>query len=187
MNKIVRMILVLTGIGVISGGILAVVNNWAEPLIAANQKAATEAAIFRVQPGEKYETVENTGLELYQVKNNLDKNLGFALVFSGNGFQGKIRLIAGVSDDLKKITAVEVLEQVETPGLGSKILETPFTDQFKELETSPKVNWVKGIEPDNPNEIQAITGATISSKAVVAIINEGIGKMKTLRKTGILK
>ena len=88
---------------------------------------------------------------------------------------------------MKKYLALEILEQVETPGLGTKVTETPFTDQFKQLKTSPLINWVKGVEPENPNEIQAITGATISSKAVVAIINSGIEKMKKLRDNGGLK
>ncbi|MFO7446425.1 MAG: FMN-binding protein [Ignavibacteriaceae bacterium] len=182
-----KMILVLTVIGAISAGTLAFVNNWSAPLIASNQKAETEAAIFRVQPeGEKYEVLKNTGFEVYRVIDNQNESVGFAMVYSGNGFQGKIRLIAGISEDLEEINALEVLEQSETPGLGSKILDIPFTDQFKKLKTSPGINYIKGKEPESPNEIQAITGATISSKAVVAIINEGIGKMKKLRETGSL-
>ena len=188
MNKVVQMLLVLTGIGIISGGLLAMVDGWADPLIAANKKAETEAAIFRVQSeGKSYEALNNAGFEVYKVKNEKAEEVGYALVYEGNGFQGKIRLICGLSADLEKILALEILEQVETPGLGTKVTETPFTDQFKQLKTSPLINWVKGVEPENPNEIQAITGATISSKAVVAIINSGIEKMKKLRDNGSLK
>lgn len=188
MNKVVQMILVLTGIGIIAGGLLAMVDGWADPLIAANKKAETEAAIFRVQPeGKSYEALTNTGFEVYKVKNENSEETGYALVYEGNGFQGKIRLICGLSPDLEKILALEILEQVETPGLGTKVTETPFTDQFKQLQTSPTINWVKGVPPEEPNEIQAITGATISSKAVVAIINNGIAQMKKLRDAGGLK
>ncbi len=188
MNKVVQMLLVLTSIGILAGGLLAIVNEWAEPLIAANQKAATEAAIFRVQPeGTNYEAIQNAGFEVYRIKNENNEELGFAIVYSGNGFQGKIKLICGLSEDLEKITALEILDQVETPGLGTKVTETPFTDQFKQLQTTPGVNWVKNVEPEKPNEIQAITGATISSKAVVAIINGGIEQMKKLRDAGGLK
>lgn len=188
MNKVIQMLLVLTGIGIISGGLLAMVDIWADPLIAANKKAETEAAIFRVQSeGKSYEALTNAGFEVYKVKNKNAEEVGYALVYEGNGFQGKIRLICGLSANLEKILALEILEQVETPGLGTKVTETPFTDQFKQLETSPLINWVKGVEPEKPNEIQAITGATISSKAVVAIINSGIEKMKKLRDNGGLK
>jgi len=188
MNKVVQMLLALTGIGIISGGLLAMVDGWADPLIAANKKAETEAAIFRVQPeGKNYEALNNAGFEVYKVKNKNADEIGYALVYEGNGFQGKIRLMCGLSKDLEKILALEVLEQVETPGLGTKVTETPFTNQFKKLETSPNINWVKGIPPSKPNEIQAVTGATISSKSVVAIINNGIKQMKKLRDAGGLK
>jgi len=188
MNKIVQMILVLTGIGIVSGSILAFVNNWAEPRIAANQKAATEAAIFRVLPeGEKYEAVSGAGLEVYNVEDEKGEGIGYALVYSGNGFQGAIRLIAGISTDLERMTALEILDQVETPGLGTKVTETPFTDQFKQIQMTPAIICLKNEEPDDPNEIQAITGATISSKAVVAIINNGIKRMRELRSSGGLK
>ena len=59
-------------------------------------------------------------------------------------------------------------------------------NNFKGLETSPKVEWVKNEIPDKPNEIEAITGATISSKSVVAIINNGIAKARELKKKGQL-
>jgi electron transport complex protein RnfG len=188
MNKVVQMLLGLTSIGIISGGLLAVVSDWADPFIAANQKAATEAAIFRVKPeGKKYEQIKNAGFELYKVMNENDQNSGYALVYEGNGFSGKIRLIAGLSEDLNNISAIEVLDQVETPGLGTKIVEEPFTSQFLKLETTPKIDWVKGEKPDKANEIQTITGATISSKAVVAILNDGISRLKKLRESGGLK
>ncbi len=188
MNKVVQMLLVLTGIGIISGGLLAMVDGWADPLIAANKKAETEAAIFRVESdGKSYEALTNAGFEVYKVKNDKAEVVGFALVYEGNGFQGKIRLICGLSADLEKIHALEVLEQVETPGLGTKVTEAAFLEQFMQLETAPMVEWVKGAKPDDPNEIQAVTGATISSKAVVEIINRGIEKMKRLKDEGGLK
>lgn len=188
MNKVIQMLIVLTGIGIISGGLLATVSGWANPLIDANKKAETEAAIFRVQSdGKSYEALTNAGFEVYKVKNENAEEVGYALVYEGNGFQGKIRLICGLSKDLQKILSLEILEQVETPGLGTKVTEPPFTNQFKELLCTPRVEWVKGVEPSRPNEIQAITGATISSKSVVAIVNNGIEKMRKLKENGELE
>ncbi len=183
MKKVIRMILTLSIIGIFSGGILSKINEWALPYIEANKKAATEKAIFLVQPdGKKYERLKEAAFEAYIVFDEQNNFIGYSLVYEGNGFQGKIRLMAGVSEDLNKITAIEILEQVETPGLGTKVTEEPFTSQFKNLSVSPQINWVKGIAPDKPNEIQAITGATISSNAVVAIINTGIERLKKLDK-----
>lgn len=179
MKLVIHMLVTLTVIGVISGGLLSEINSWAAPKIEANRKAETERAIYVVQvEATKYEKVENIDFELYEVFDDHKNSLGYALPYEGNGFQGKIRLIIGVDKDLTNILGLEVLEQVETPGLGTKVTETPFTDQFKNLLVKPQINSVKGVQPSNPNEVQAITGATISSKAVVRIINNGIKRLK---------
>lgn len=188
MKKVIQMLVVLTAIGIISGGVLSQLSNWAKPLIAANKKAATERAIFLVQPeGKDYSQINTTAAEIYKVVNENNESIGYALAYEGNGFQGNIRLMVGLTNDLKNITALEVLDQVETPGLGTKVTETPFTSQFNELDTEPTVEWVKGVPPSKPNEIQAITGATISSKAIVEIINNGIEKMRILKEKGELE
>lgn len=179
MKLVIHMLATLTIIGIISGAVLSELNGWAAPKIEANRKAETERAIFVVQSeATKYNKVDNVDFELYEVFDDNDSSLGFALPYEGNGFQGKIRVIVGVDSKLSHLIGMEVLEQVETPGLGTKVTETPFTDQFKDLKVTPEISWVKGIEPKNPNEIQAITGATISSKAIVRIINEGIHKLR---------
>jgi electron transport complex protein RnfG len=177
------MLITLTIIGIISGGVLSEINSWAAPKIEANRKAETERAIFIVQAdATKYEKIENIDFELYEVFDDNSISLGYALPFEGNGFQGKIRLIVGVNKDLSNLYGLKILEQVETPGLGTKVTETPFTDQFKNLVVTHEIKSVKGAKPQNPNEVQAITGATISSKAVVRIINEGIKKLKEIER-----
>jgi len=179
MKLVIHMLITLTIIGVVSGALLSEINSWAAPKIEANRKAETERAIFVVQSdATKYEKIENVNFELYEVFDDNKNSLGYALPYEGNGFQGKIRLIVGVNKDLTNILGLEVLEQVETPGLGTKVTETPFTNQFINLLVKPQIDWVKGVEPSNPNEIQAITGATISSKAIVNIINNGVKKLR---------
>jgi electron transport complex protein RnfG len=181
------MILTLTVIGICSGGLLSEVSNWATPKIEKNQKAETEKAIFVVQPdGKSYEIVNNNKIEIYKVFDSFKNLIGFSIVNSGNGFQGKIKIMTGVNIELNKITSIEILEQIETPGLGTKITEKPFINQFNELNTSPNIIWVKGKLPEQSNEIQTITGATISSKSVVEIINDGIEKARELKNKGVL-
>lgn len=181
MKLVMHMLATLTIIGVISGGVLSGINSWAEPKIIANRKAETERAIFIVQAdATKYEKIENVDFELYEVFDESSNSLGYALPYEGNGFQGKIRLIIGVNKEVDKVLGLEVLEQVETPGLGTKVTETPFTEQFINLIVTPEIKYVKGVKPLNPNEVEAITGATISSKAVVRIVNEGIKRLKEI-------
>ncbi len=179
MKTIVAMLVTLSLIGVVSGGGLAMLSSWADPLIAANKKADTERAIFLVQPSAKsYEKVEKVAFELYRVFDETKNPLGYALPWEGNGFQGKVRMMVGVSADLNTITAIEVLDQVETPGLGTKVTEEPFRKQFQGLVAVPQVDWVKGVPPTKENEIQTITGATISSKAIVGIVNDGLAHLR---------
>jgi len=185
MKKIVHIILTLTIIGIITGAILARVDNWSKPLIDANQKAETERAIFLVNPsGKSYEEIKNIDCEVYKVFDSNNNFIAYSFVYNGNGFQGNIKMMIGVKPDLNNITAIEILEQSETPGLGTKVTEEPYKNQFKDLVTIPEIIWVKGKAPSEPNQIQAITGATISSKSVVAIVNNGIAKLRNLKREG---
>ncbi len=175
MKTIISMLLTLSLIGIVAGGGLAKVSAWADPLIAANKKAETERAIFLVNPaGKSYETVPNLKFTIYSVFDEAKQQIGYSLPWEGNGFQGKIGVMIGLSTDLSTITSIEILEQTETPGLGTKVTEDPFRKQFDKLVADPDVAWVKGAPPTKPNEIQTITGATISSKAIVAIVNDGL-------------
>jgi electron transport complex protein RnfG len=182
MNKIVRMIVVLTVIGLVSGGVLAVVYQWSLPRIEENQVREMDAAVFEVLPATKsYKKMVKGGLIYFECFDNKKRLLGYAILCHGNGYQGEIRLMVGVKADLSKFTGMVILEQVETPGLGAKIAEAKFQKQFKDLAAKPPIEYVKGRAPVKPNQIQAITGATISSKAVVDIINKTVKEWLKLK------
>jgi electron transport complex protein RnfG len=175
MNKTARMIIVLTVIGLISGGVLALVYQWALPKIRHNQIKATDAAVFKVVPGTKsYKEAAAGDLVYFKCLDKKGGRLGTAILCKGNGYQGEIKLMVGVNADFSEFTGMAVLEQLETPGLGAKISEAAFQAQFKGLAAKPPVEYVKGVKPDKPNQIQAITGATISSRSVVNIINKTV-------------
>ncbi|MFH1347618.1 MAG: RnfABCDGE type electron transport complex subunit G [Candidatus Margulisiibacteriota bacterium] len=175
MNKLAKMIIVLSVIGLISGGVLAIVYQWAQPKIVANQIKETDAAVFKVLPGTKsYKQIAKGELTYFECFDAKGGKVGTAILCKGNGYQGEIKLMVGVNADFSKFTGMIVLEQLETPGLGAKIVEQKFQDQFKGLATKPPIEYVKGVKPEKGNEIQAITGATISSRAVVEIINKTV-------------
>ncbi|HXI10049.1 MAG TPA: FMN-binding protein, partial [Thermodesulfobacteriota bacterium] len=62
-------------------------------------------------------------------------------------------------------------------GLGNRISEPAFEGQFKGVDVRPKIEYIKNRKPEKPNQIQAITGATISSNAVVTNLNNAIAKV----------
>ena len=183
MNNIVtKMFLVLTVIGAVSGGILAGVFHVADPLIQANREKELKEAIFVVLPEAKDYKILEKGIDktkviVYQGLDADGRPVGLAFIADGGGFQGNIRIMVGLSVDYLKLKGIKVLEQNETPGLGNRIKEPAFEGQFKGLEIKPKVEYIKYRKPEKPNQIQAITGATISSDAVVKNINNAVEKV----------
>lgn len=182
MNKFAKMIIVLTVIGLISGGVLGLVYNLSLPKIIANQEAETKAAIFKVLPAtEEYKKITTNELTFFECYDGRGRKVGTAIICQGNGYQGVIKLLVGVNADFSQFTGMTILEQVETPGLGAKIATQGFESQFKQLATKPPIEYVKNMKPEKDNQIVAITGATISSRAVVNIINKTIEKWLELK------
>jgi len=105
----------------------------------------------------------------YEATDDQGKVRGGCLKVSTKGYGGKIQLLAGV-DNQGKITGIKILEHNETPGLGSQMQEPKFLDQFKG-KTFQDIILVKQKTDKN---IQAITGATISSKAVTDVIAQEV-------------
>ena len=178
-NVVTKMLLVLTVIGAVSGGILAGVFHVADPLIQANREKELKEAIFVVLPEAKDYKILEKGIDkakviVYQGLDADGRSVGLAFIADGGGFQGNIRIMVGLSVDYLKLKGIKVLEQNETPGLGNRIKEPAFEGQFKGLEIKPKVEYIKYRKPEKPNQIQAITGATISSDAVVKNINNAV-------------
>ncbi len=96
---------------------------------------------------------------------------------SGQGYADKIEVLIGLDAAGDTITGLFVLDQKETPGLGNKILEKPWRDQFINKGSSEPLVVVKG-NTGNANEIDAISGATISSRSVAGIVNTTIADIK---------
>ncbi|HHF98472.1 RnfABCDGE type electron transport complex subunit G [Candidatus Aerophobetes bacterium] len=180
MKKSYHMILTLTLVGIISSGALVGIYKYTQPMIKANQRKALEEAIFQVLPDAKsFKTIKKDKREIYQGIDSSGKIVGYAFVGEGPGYQGIIKVMIGVDPEFEKTLGIEVLESVETPGLGQKITMSFFRDQFHNLVIKPFVKLVKK-KPVAPNEIQAITGATISSQAVVDIVNSTTSKVRAL-------
>lgn len=179
-NGIVRMIFALTMVGVFSGLTLVFVYKYSIPKIQVNMNADTDRAIRELFPGaDKVEKMNKANSDgIYALSDKTGKDLGYAFIAEGNGYQGIIKLIVGVDNSIKTMTGIEVLESQETPGLGAEISLPPFKDQFKGLALTHAIEYLKNEKPDNPYEIEAITGATISSRAVVNILNKGVATLR---------
>lgn len=102
---------------------------------------------------------------------NEEKILGWVVKSSGQGYADKIELLIGFNPSMKEITGLFILDQKETPGLGNKIMHFDFRKQFISKKTDQPLFPTK-ITTSAPNAIDAITGATISTRSVCSIIND---------------
>ncbi|MDX1660604.1 MAG: FMN-binding protein, partial [Gemmatimonadota bacterium] len=102
---------------------------------------------------------------------------GFAIPGAEPGFQDLIHLIFGYDAADGEVLGMRVLENKETPGLGDKIVkDSTFVSEFEGAE-APLEGVKPGAGTDAANEIDMITGATISSETVVEIINHRIEEL----------
>ena len=170
--------------GVVSGLLLVGAYELTLPIIQRNDERALREAVLEVVPqarSMKKLTLDPTTAEhsneLLGAYGAYDRDgalRGYALVGEGPGFQDVIRLIYGVDLGQQRITGMKVLDSRETPGLGDKIDKDPdFKKNFDDLLVEPDVVAAKKqARTAAENQVDIITGATISSKAVVSIINQ---------------
>ncbi len=172
--------MILTIIGVVSGGALAIVFSYAEPLILENRKRAINKAVKAVVPGASQIKSEKSGdILIYRGIDGGGRVIGYAFRTEFSGFQGKIAIMIGMDARLEEVTGLEVLENIETPGLGNKIDEQSWRNGFAGLSGLSEMILVKNIAANKQqNEIEAITGATISSQAVVDGANAMIDEVR---------
>lgn len=177
------MLIVLTSITVIIGALLGYVNQITEGPIKLAEKAKQEKAIKKVAPhynndpiAEKYERVLNAGtkdsltITIFPAKEN-GKPIGAAVeTQTNNGFSGNIKVMVGFDNDGKIINYM-VLNHSETPGLGSK-MEKWFKDENGNRSIIGKNAKGLKVKKDGGN-IDAITAATISSRAFLDAIENG--------------
>jgi electron transport complex protein RnfG len=167
MKETLKIVGVLTLVCVLCAFFLALVSALAEKKIALSGEKRIEDAITNLAP-DKFETEKIIiGQDtVYKLFNKRKELIGYAFLAEGQGYQGKIKLLVVINPSLKFLRGIEVVESLETPGLGAKIQESFFKDQFKELDVSRSI------------KVQAITGATVSSRAVVNILDKRIEELR---------
>lgn len=161
------------------GAALAAAYVLLNPRIRDNQKNETRNEIPNLVPGGVKERTRETqvgGVRVYQVYDAAGKHIGWVLPASGIGYADAIEALVGLDAAAETITGVYVLDQKETPGLGSKIA-TSWNRQYIGKKTSPPLSVVKGAAA-GASEIEAISGATVSSVSLTDIFNNAIADFR---------
>ena len=147
MKDIIKITTTLTVVCLICGLALALVYGVAKVKIELNEKKMIQDAITRLAPWAQ--KIEKTN-EIYKLFAEGEKLKGYAFLSEGQGYQGKIKMLAVIDSKLKKLEGIEIIDSVETPGLGAKIQEDDFRNQFKELNATPAIECIQEeVEEEN--------------------------------------
>lgn len=175
------------------GLLLAIANaGWSERILQNEKNKLNNLIVGLISDANDFEIVipdvnipgvrgKITKTDIYRVRDVQRKTAGFAFVAVGSGFADKIKLVIAVDSKCEKFLGFDVLSSNETPGFGDKIKEDKFRDQFKGIAAG-NLELIKAGETKD-SEVLAISGATVSSEAVVKIFNTYIGKIKEKLQT----
>ena len=187
MRDIAKFGIILMIVAAFSAGSLAIVYNATEGKRKEVQEEEKQAALLDVLPTAKvFEPVKSKDIYYYIGYESRDKKkaAGYAFIAEGKGYSSTIETMVGITPE-GTITGLKILSQKETPGLGARIEEVRSGKTLKsiflkskEKETADEKPWFqKQFVGKNPDELhtenmQIITGATISSKAVIDSVRE---------------
>lgn len=167
---------ILLIITMIAGILLGVANDLTKEAIIENSKISKEDLSYIMPEADKIQDMdieldeEGNIKEVYEAVSGSDV-VGYVLKVTSKGFHGAIDFVVGISKE-DKVSGIKVLSHNETPGLGAKISEEKFTSRFKDKPVE-YLEVVK-VTPNKETEVEAISGATSSSKASVNAVNEAI-------------
>jgi Na+-translocating ferredoxin:NAD+ oxidoreductase subunit G len=192
-----RLVMTLGVAGSLAGLLIVAVHQWTEPRIMAHRAAAIAAAVDEVlQAPERTETLfiwegaltaappaaaDTARLDRVWVGYDAEgRTIGYAAVGGEPGFQDVIRLMFGYDPAAGRVLGMRILESKETPGLGDKIFkDSSFVAAFRTAEV-PMIPTKPGSGSGDPREVDTITGATISARTVITIINNRIAVLQPM-------
>lgn len=165
-KDIIKITLNLVVIYVIGGLILAVVHAKTSPIRFQNNVIAEQRALKQLIPeADKIEKLGDWEIHEREAKYWIAKKgndtIGYIVQSFGKGYSSYINTLIAVDKDFK-VQKIQILDQKETPGLGDEVDTPSFKGQFKGKD----LDHLKVLKTDTTEYVQAITGATISSRAV---------------------
>ena len=184
-GQILKLALVLLAVAAVIALVLGAVNEVTKEPIQKHQEEKRNAAYAAVMPGEEntYEEIDagsytndasNTITKLSVAKDASGNEIGYVAETTFSGAQGMITMVIGLDNDLT-CTGIGITKHSETSGLGAKAADPndPFTQSMKGLTDGAKLAKDSGT-------VAAISGATLTSRAVVTEIQTVIDAVKSL-------
>ena len=171
MKKILGLVVSLTAISAVCAGVLAYVNSMTAEPIKATKAADEKKAVMAVMP-DGVASVAEVSEGVFAGKDASGKVVGYAAKGKDpSGYGGDIELMVGFMADKATVVRYRTLVATETPGLGMKLNTPEFSGQF-----SGKAGASLSVKQDG-GDIEAITSATITSRAVCRAIKDANRKL----------
>ncbi|MCS6770796.1 MAG: FMN-binding protein [Kiritimatiellae bacterium] len=178
MMRYVREAWLVIALCLLFGAALAGVQAALQPKVEANKLADTLGQIPALVPGAVSGVAETIGgLRTFRALDAERREVGRVLVASGQGFADRIELLVGVDAAGERITGLYIVDQKETPGLGDFITKEKWRAQFAGKPARVPLRVTKS-GATRPEQVDGVTGATISSEAVVSIVNTALAQWR---------
>jgi len=169
--------LILLGFCIVATALLAYVNTITKPQIDSIQLKEAEQTRKELIPNSNFEEINGEFSYFIAKDSKTNEVNGYVFTTEKNGYNGAVKTMVAVDNDFR-IIAIKVIQQTETPGLGTNSTQPKFSEQFKGKTSEQLIVDKDGGVP--PNCIKAITGATITTRAVTNSVKESLQLLKTL-------
>lgn len=167
---------VLFVICIVVSALLGLVNDLTEEKIAQVQAENAAKTRMLVLP----EAEDFTETDGYYVAEKAGEVVGYVFTTEAGGYGGKVKVMTGIGAD-GEIKGISILSHAETPGLGANATKESFTDMFK--QPAAQLEVVKN-QAAGEGQIEAMTGATITTKAVTDAVNDAVALYEEIAKGG---
>lgn len=156
---------------IIVAGLLSVTNAVTKEKIHENEVLSEQESMRSVCPdADTFDQTQISGV--FAAKDSAGNIVGYAVSTVANGYGGQVKVMTGIKDS--QILSIDVYyNDDETPGLGKNTSNDSFTKGFAGLSTTPDITVSKDYSGDG-QPVDAVTSATISSRAVVSAVNEAV-------------
>ncbi len=191
MKDRIMMIVFVLVLGSVSTTTLVAVDKYTKPVIEKHQEEKLRRSILgaldipfdaddidRVYT-EAVSVVTKDGKTVYRSKSG---DVAFAV--NGPGSQGPISGVLALESDFETIKGITIVSQVETPGLGERVLRKNTLDRFKGKKLIPQISILPSKPAKRDNEVQGISGATLTCKAFESLLNTNLKEYISLLNEG---
>ena len=185
MKEILKLGGILLLVTAIAGAALSMVNSITKPRIEEQKRLVTERALISALPTADKATIDSVIIDnkfrhyyIGYIDTSRKAVAGYAFIAKGAGYSSIIETMVGV-DTTGSIIGIKIMQQVETPGLGTKIEEVRYGESSPWFQDQFLNRIAEGLAVDKDGgEIISVTGATISCRTVANSIKKGLGALE---------